>query len=116
MSQALEEGVKEVISWLKQGKEFVVGEAPEVVKQLLQYEAFCAKIWIGINAPPTIIGVILFVRGLYIDPSTCEDVQEWGVVGLGMLLICGLIVTMHFLDLWKIKKTPKLFIFDYFRD
>jgi len=115
----------ELLKAVKSAKKFSVEQAPDVVREMLEYERFntvynmCLVISVGI--------ALAFVSAAtsYIAGDACEGVRfcstdtGWylfsGLCALGSFFF-GVIALEHVPDLYKVFKTPKLFLIEELSD
>lgn len=102
--------IDKLVSWLEQLKNYGQEQAPDVVRELISYTIYADGIWMKLAIFLFIIGVALVA----IDIST----SHYGpspMTLVGIILFGGgiLLWANAYLEIKKIEKAPKLFVFDY---
>lgn len=118
MSEQLDEGLKFVIDTMRESKEFVSAQAPDVIQQMISYDSTMA--WIGIT-----FGIVLLITGIVgliksknkEQPSPFygdDDRGWWMFVMASIMCIAFVIMAINTSTLIKIKTAPKVYILDEF--
>jgi formate-dependent nitrite reductase membrane component NrfD len=102
-----EQLVAEIISLIKDSKEFVVGQAPSVIQQMLAYGAWDAKFAMWVFGIAVAIGLILIFT----------DIVLWGnsagvIIGCFIVIVCGICMAYNFSTLKKIEIAPKVYLLE----
>ena len=101
-----------ILETLKSSKEFVLAEAPEVVRQLIEYTITIDYIAIGVGVALLILGLSL---ALYWSRDT-YDREGFLISGVIMLFLAIIPLAMGTTELVKVKTAPKVFVLDYVAD
>lgn len=106
-----EEIVKELMKWMMESKEFVIGQAPDYIQQLLTYKTTVCYLLIGMFVFFILLGITLILLSLkYIKVNGMEVCF---VIGVFMLLVSFVLVVSPINNIIKIKKAPKVFVMEH---
>jgi len=104
-----------LLSTLKDTKQFVVGQAPDVVRQILAYATWDAKFGIYCGIMLLILSLINFILSATDDSSFGERAVICGVLSIIFFIIGVVSIPCNYSTLKKIEIAPKVFIMDQLR-
>lgn len=114
--------VEKLISYLETTEQFVAQQAPDMVKQVLEYEAFSTSAWLWFCVILVILGLSGFITLLWATPpvesmtrETRESVSILMYISIGVFIVSLFLGFANFLHLKKIEKAPKLIVVEYLK-
>lgn len=118
-STLTEQLITEVLSGLRTTKGFVIDQAPDVVKQILYWNAASAAIWIVMSL---VLGITIWRASIRISAELkkpeyeqTEAIAFGGTLGCIFSTILALVVfTVNIFILAKVLIAPKLYLIEYF--
>jgi len=105
------EKIDVLIGWLAEMKEFTQGQAPDVVRQFIEYELF-------VNKLVMLIACLVFVGAVAII-YFFRDEEDYGAgkssvfVGSMLIAIALLLGAIAGINIAKIKIAPKVYVLNY---
>lgn len=114
MSEQTNAVLAQMLADYQQGKEFVLEQAPEVLRQILAVDLIMA--WIGF-----VVGVIASVSFLYFFWATRKnwdyDAPDWMPPAACVMFLVGLlgvvVVPLNLSTIIKIEVAPKVYLIEY---
>lgn len=119
----IEENIDKLFEYLHSSVDFVKEQAPDVVRQLLEYEAFSYQLWvivfIVLTAMFLIFSLYLFVRGASQAAGEWDEKSGewigWSVTFAVIAIIPAVCCVRAYLNLKQIEMAPKVYLIDYIK-
>ena len=117
MNEELQTAVTEIINSAISAKDFLVGQLPEYVAQLLMWHALYSLVWF-------LIGVLLAGLTCYVDVrlyryiksdvlNSWERFDAYALTALGSAVLMGIALSMMNITWLKIWIAPKVWLVEY---
>ncbi len=104
-----EEVLPILMEQLERGWNFLEGEIPILVQEILEYNLYQSWTLFWISATLFLIGVVLVLLEISVDGAV-------GLLGIFTLVPAGIIAVIEVFDIIKIKTAPRLFILEWAKD
>jgi len=119
MSKKLEEAgeliLDKVLQYAQNAEEFVVREAPQYVKEFLEYEAFYHQQWVTWGSIPFILFLAITVALSCLKKKDPEESFSACLGAIFFLFVAIMTVPHSWMKLNKIKLAPRVYIIDSLR-
>lgn len=109
--QIIDQFVISMLELLKTTKDFVVSQAPDVVREILVYSLWNSLLWASLNLIGVIIAIYFYKK---VSKAKCTDDRSLGgfiSAVIGIVFFMGFVSNLNYVA--KIKLAPKLFLIEY---
>jgi hypothetical protein len=103
--------VDQLIEMIKQGKDVIGGQLPDVANQILAYYAYFDRTWLWVLGVAFILCAVVFFLGTFLG-NDAEILAPVGFFGMGL---SGLFFVIAWLDLAKIQLAPKVYLLEFLK-
>jgi hypothetical protein len=113
-SSLTEQLINDLLTSLRSTKEFVLAQAPDVVKQILTWNLWVHLIWIIFGFAVGLFGVIFFGHLRKSKREGCDERFMCGIAQLAFCIAFAVIFMSNIFEVVQILVAPKLYLIEYF--
>lgn len=110
-TDAYQDAVSKLISYLDQTVDFARGQLPEVCKEILAYGAYSNTFWIWFSGVFAVLSLLIFILSIVKNDDCGGCTVACFMLLLGMSTATG----ANIMEAKKIELAPKLYVMEYLR-